>query len=457
MKASLPNKKLLGLLFAGVLMGALDIAVIGPALPAIKTEYGVGIREASWVFNIYLLMHLLSAPIMAKLSDTYGRRNIYIVDVILFAIGSLLIVFSPDYFTLLLGRAVQGFGAGGIFPVASAVIGDTYPKEKQGIALGLIGTVFGLAFILGPILGGFLLMYDWRWIFAINLPIAIAIIIFAFILLPSVGSSLSKKFDYWGLILITTILSSFSYGINSIDANHFYDSLFSLEVLPFLLISIVLVPAFWNVEVVAENPIINTMLFRRKQLVIAYIIGFGAGMCEAAAMYAPALAKLNFNVSDSKASFMLLPMVAAMFVSAPLSGFLIDKKGPRFTLIIGTGSSALALVVLTIFSDALWGFYTGGCMLGMGLAFLLGAPLRYIINSELGRDNRAVGQGVVTLSTSTGQILSAALIGGVIASFSTSFLGFQTALGLLVFVALAIFIAAFYLKSKDQMVADTTE
>ncbi|MBX3044461.1 MAG: MFS transporter [Candidatus Kapabacteria bacterium] len=450
MKSNLPNKKLLSLLFAGVLMGALDIAVIGPALPAIKFEYGIDIRQASWVFNIYLLMHLLSAPIMAKLSDTYGRRYIYIINVLLFAIGSILIVISPNYLTLLIGRGVQGFGAGGIFPVASAVIGDTFPKDKQGIALGLIGTVFGLAFILGPILGGFLLMYDWRWIFAINLPIAAVIIFFAFILVPKIASPGSRKFDFLGLLLLTIILSSFSLGINSIQADNFSQSIFSLDVLPFLLISIVLVPAFWNAEIRAENPIIDIMLFKKKQLLVAYIIGFGAGMCEAAAMYAPALAKLNFNVSDSDASFMLLPMVAAMFFSAPLSGFLIDKKGPRFTLLIGTSASTISLLLLTLFADSLAGFYAGGCLLGMGLAFLLGAPLRYIINNELERDHRAVGQGVVTLSTSTGQILSAALLGGVIASFGTSFAGFQTALGLLIFVGIAIVFAAFKLKKRGE-------
>ena len=208
-------------------MGALDIAVIGPALPAIKSEFSVSIREASWVFNIYLLLHLLSAPIMAKLSDTYGRRYVYITDVALFALGSLLIVFSPDYFTLLLGRAIQGFGAGCIFPVASAVIGDIYPMEKQGIAVCLIGTVFGLAFILGPIIGGLLLMYDWRWIFVINLPIAAFIILFSFKLIPKEANNLARKFDIAGLVLIIVILSAFSYSINSIDANNFSSSLFS--------------------------------------------------------------------------------------------------------------------------------------------------------------------------------------------------------------------------------------
>jgi predicted MFS family arabinose efflux permease len=141
-------------------------------------------------------------------------------------------------------------------------------------------------------------------------------------------------------------------------------------------------------------------------------------------------------------------MVAAMFLSAPLSGYLIDRMGPRFTLLIGTGVSALSMILLSLFAYSLVGFYVGGCFLGVGLAFLLGAPLRYIINNELERNHRAVGQSVVTLSTSTGQILSAALLGAVISSFGSSFTGFRTALALLIFVAIAIVIAAFQLKKK---------
>ena len=126
---------LLGVLFAGVLMGALDIAIVGPALPAIQEDFGVGGRGLSWVFNTYILVGLLSAPLMAKLSDRYGRRAIYLADVALFALGSLIVALAPSFAVLLGGRAVQALGAGGIFPVASAVIGDVFPPERRAPAL----------------------------------------------------------------------------------------------------------------------------------------------------------------------------------------------------------------------------------------------------------------------------------------------------------------------------------
>ena len=170
------NKKtnrILTVLFFGVLMGALDIAIVGPALPAIRAQFQVTERTLSWIFSIYVLFNLIGTPLMAKLSDLFGQRNIYVMDVALFALGSIIIAFSPSFWFVLVGRAIQGFGAGGIFPVASAVIGDTFPLEKRGSALGLIGAVFGIAFIIGPILGGVILsITSWKWLFLINIPIA---------------------------------------------------------------------------------------------------------------------------------------------------------------------------------------------------------------------------------------------------------------------------------------------
>ena len=155
--SQISQKPLMAVLFVGVLMGALDLAIIGPALPAIQSDFNLDNRDLSWLFTVYVLAQLIGTPLFAKASDKYGRRNVYLVCVAGFGLGSLLLVLASSYETLLLGRTVQGLGASGIFPVAAAVIGDTFPKEKQGSALGLIGAVFGLAFLLGPVLGGILL------------------------------------------------------------------------------------------------------------------------------------------------------------------------------------------------------------------------------------------------------------------------------------------------------------
>jgi MFS family permease len=133
-KIQTPEEKkrnsILGVLFVGVLMGALDIAIVGPALPAIKEAFTVNDRLLTWMVTIYVLFNLIGTMLMAKLSDIFGRRMVYVADVAIFAFGSLIVSLSPSFSVILIGRAIQGFGAGGIFPVASAVIGDTFPLKN---------------------------------------------------------------------------------------------------------------------------------------------------------------------------------------------------------------------------------------------------------------------------------------------------------------------------------------
>ncbi len=263
------RNRILLVLFFGVLMAALDIAIIGPALPTIQSAFGVSERSLTWVFSVYVLMNLVGTPLMAKLSDTYGRRNIYMLDIALFGIGSAVAMLSPSFGVLLVGRAIQGFGAGGIFPVASAVIGDTFPPEKRGGALGLIGAVFGLAFIIGPIIGGLLLLISWHWIFAINLPIAVILFVAAWRILPSTQLASQMPFDWPGMLVLAFLLGSLTFGLNQIDTANFVGSLLSWAVWPFLLLAVILVPVFWRLEQRAADPIIRTHLLATRQLRLA--------------------------------------------------------------------------------------------------------------------------------------------------------------------------------------------
>ncbi|BDZ68704.1 hypothetical protein GCM10025860_21520 [Methanobacterium ferruginis] len=124
-------------------MGSLDIGIVGPALPAIGTYFGVNERLLSWVFTIYILFFMIGTPLMAKLSDIYGRKTVYLVNILLFAAGSVITITSLSFDMVLLGRAIQGVGAGGLFPVANAFIGDIFPPEKRGGALGILSSVWG--------------------------------------------------------------------------------------------------------------------------------------------------------------------------------------------------------------------------------------------------------------------------------------------------------------------------
>lgn len=440
--------KLLILLFAGVLMGALDIAIIGPALPAIKDNLGISLKDSSWIFNIYLLCNLVAVPIFAKISDTYGRRDIYILSILLFAIGSLVIVLSDSFQVLLIGRAIQGIGAGGIFPVASAVIGDTFPLEKQGSALGMIGAVFGVAFIIGPIIGGIILLWDWHYIFAINLPIAAIIIYFALKLIPKTKARVAKKFDFIGLITLSIILIFTSLSFNSLKSEGLFESISNPSVYIPLIISIILIPIFIKIEKKSDNPIISPKLFSKKPLIVTYLIGVGAGFAESSAMFMPLFAQENFKLSHSNASFMLIPMVFAMLIGAPISGRLLDTKGPRFSVMLGISILFGGFLSFILYGFNIFGFYFAGILVGIGLAFLLGAPLRYMVNTNSDETYRASGQGVVTLTTSTGKILSTALLGAILNNAIFKFSNYQAGFSFLLVITILMLVAAYFLPER---------
>ncbi len=451
------NKKrnvILLVLFLGVLMGALDIAIVGPALPAIQKYFGVSNeRQMAWVFGIYVLFNLIGTPLMAKLSDSYGRRMIYVLDVSLFALGSLLLVLSGfvGFRGLLLGRAIQGLGASGIFPVASAVIGDTFPPAKQGSALGLIGAVFGLAFIVGPILGGVLLPVGWQWLFLVNIPLALVVIGLSLWLLPQTKRQAPLSFDWAGMAVLGLALASLAIGLNRIDTGAFWQSLISWSVGPFLLLAILGVVAGARLEQRAKNPILPPRLFAKKQLNLSYLLGIGAGMGEASLVFMPSLAVVSlFGVGESQASYLLMPVVVAMAFGSPLVGRLLDRFGSKWVILSGTGILTAGLALLSLASQSLAMFISSGALIGLGLSALLGAPLRYIMLNEAGQAEKSAAQGVVSLFTSVGQLVGSALIGAVIASGNGTAQGYQEGFLAMAGSSLVMFIISFALKSRQE-------
>ena len=451
------RNQILLVLFLGVLMGALDIAIVAPALPAIQSFFGVGDRVLAWTFTIYVLFNLISTPLMAKLSDIFGRRSIYILEVALFALGSVVVALSPQklFAVLLFGRALQGFGAGGIFPVASAVIGDTFPPEKRGGALGLIGAVFGLAFLVGPILGGIILTVTvWQWLFIINLPIALIIIIMGWRLLPVTHPESTRPFDWAGMLVLSVLLASLAYGLNQIDTQNFFSSLLSLNVWPFLLTGFILLFVFPRIEKKADDPILNLDLFESRQTVLASILSAGAGLGESGMVFIPALAvaALPTIINTHNASYLLMPVVLAMAVGSPLVGRLLDKFGSKVMVFAGTFLLAVGMLMLSTGSliSTLWGFIASAAVIGLGLSSLLGAPMRYIMLNEASVANRTSAQGMISLSTSVGQLASSALVGAVAASLGGGVKGYGTAYMVIGILAGIMVLLTLGLKNRQQ-------
>lgn len=452
------RNQVLTVLFFGVLMGALDIAIVGPALPAIQTEMGLDARAGSWIFSSYVLANLVGTPLMAKLSDRYGRRAIYVLDVVLFAAGSAVVMLAQGtglFWVLLAGRAIQGLGAGGIFPVASAVIGDTFPVERRGAALGLIGAVFGIAFILGPILGGLLLGLGWQWLFAINLPIAAVVAVMAWRLLPHEPGQPGARFDSAGMVALGVALAGLALGLGAFDTGNVLASLARPEVFGWLLVSIAAWVLLILIERRAENPVFPLALFGRRQLRLGFVLTAGAGLGEAAMVFLPLLAVAGLGVSTGTASWLLMPVVAAMSVGSPTVGRLLDKLGSRTVIAAGVAVMTAGVFLLGWAATSLWLFIVAGVLIGLGLSALLGAPIRYVTLNETTADERSAAQGLVTIFTSMGQLLGAAAVGAVAAS-APGVTGYANAFTMIGVVGLALLVASFWLKSRAQEQAGVT-
>ncbi len=448
------RNRILFVLFIGVLMGALDIAIVGPALPAIRQSFGVDDRSIAWVFTVYVLFDLISVPFMAKMSDLYGRRTIYMLDVALFAFGSLIVALSSSLPMMLVGRMLQGSGAGGVFPVASAVIGDTFPPEKRGSALGMIGMVFGVAFLVGPILAGIVLLAaSWHWLFIINLPIAAIVIVMASRVLPGQRPAQQRTFDLKGMAVLAVLLASLTFGVNQLDTAHLSTSLTSITVWPFLLLVLILIPVFLYIEVHVSHPILPLALARTRQVVIVGLVATGAGLGEAAIVFVPALVVAAFGTTTYQASFMLIPAVLAMGVGSPTAGRMLDRNGSRVVLLLGTILVAAGMIIVALFGTGIFFFYASAVLVGLGLGMLLGAPLRYVMLNEAPPSERASAQGVLTLYSSTGQLIGGAMVGAVAASLGSGVRGYSAAFLVVGLVMAALMVLTFGLKSRSDEIA----
>jgi len=447
------RNRILALLFAGVFMGSLDIGIIGPALPAIQNYFLVDTRAVSWIFAIYLLFFMIGTPVMAKMSDNYGRRKVYVLDVLLFAVGSVITVSSGSFSMMIVGRAVQGFGAGGIFPVASAFIGDTFPPEKRGSALGIIGSVWGVSGVLGPVLGAVLLKYGWQWLFIINIPIAAVIILASFIILPESRKDHVPAFDFKGTAVLSVLVASLAYGMNQINTSHFVSSFLSWDVLPFLIVAVALLPLLIQIERKAVDPVVQVSLLSNREVKLATSVAIGTGLCQSAIVFLPAFAVVALSFTTSQASLMVLPLVVALGVAAPIVGRFLDSYGYKAVMVAGSMVIMAGLLTLAAFAGSLYLFIAGGILVGVGLSTVLGSPLRYIMLAESPASQRAAGQAIINLNASAGQLVGGAFVGGVIASQAGTFAGYSSAYVLIAVVALGMFFLALGLKNRAAQIA----
>lgn len=442
MPSPVPRARLLGVLFLGTLLAALDIAIVGPALPALREAFDVDERAVAWVFTAFVLANLAGLPVMAALADRLGRRRVYLADIGLFAAGALVVTAAPSFGVLLGGRVLQGLGASGIFPVASAVVGDTFAPEARGRAVGILGAVFGVAFLVGPALGGIVLaVASWRWLFALLLPFAALVLVLSARSVPETRAASPRPLDTPGVVLLTGFLVALAVGLSGLDAEADALRLGAPAVWGPLVVAVALAVALGVAERRAAFPLVRPGLVAKRHVRIACALAVGAGLVEATFVFLSAYAVEAFDVSTAQGSYLLLPLVLGVALGSPGAGRLLDRIGTRPVVTAGCLLVAVGLGVVAS-GPSLAGHVAGTVAIGLGLAGLLGSSISYILLVEAEPDERALAQGLATLALSVGQLLGAAVVGALAASAPTTAGGYRLTFGAFAVVALALAVVA---------------
>jgi MFS family permease len=443
-RSTLPLLLTLGL---GVFAGALDLGVLSPALPALGIAFGVGARDLPWIFTLYLLANVVSIPIMTKLADRNGRRPIYIACVSIFAAGSVLAIAAPSWPVFLTARAIQAFGAGGIFPVATAAIADRIPQERRGAALGLVAATWGVAAIVGPLVGGLLTHFlSWHWIFAANIPLSIVVIALARTTLPTTIANVRGPLDVPGILFLSFGLLCIMLGLTQYNVLGTTNNWPARE---WLLGGIASLVAFAFAERRAAQPVIPPHFFADSQLVVVYGLEVLIGILEGSLFFIPAALVAAQHLSYAAAGA-VAAIGAFMFVAViPGAGRALDAAGSRIVLAAGSVLTAAGLIIFAFGFGDIWTAIGSMVVAGTGFGALLGAPTRYIVTNRAGSAQRSAAVGLLSVCLIVGQILGGSLAGAVIGSHG-GVAGFHAAYLWFAGVAVVAVIVTFALHSKDR-------
>lgn len=403
---------ILAALMCTIMLAAMDATIVSTAIPEIVTDLG-GFSLFSWVFSIYLLAQTVTIPVYGKLADLYGRKPVLIIGTMVFLTGSAASAASWNMTSLILFRGLQGLGAGSIMATVNTLAGDIYSVQERAKIQGWLSSVWGMAAIVGPSLGGALVEYaSWRWIFLINLPIGIAAIALLATFLKERVEKHPHHIDLPGAALILVTGATLIFTLMRLGQDW---TLFSLRSIGMLFCIIFLIVLFIRVEKRSPEPIMPRWVWRNKILVGANVavIGLGAIMLGPN-MYLPVFSQSVLGLGAIAAGLILASMSLGWPVASSLSGKLYLRIGFRNTAIIGTVLIILSSVVFLLlpFDMPIWLLVTDQVLLGAGLG-LLSTPTLVGIQSIVTWGQRGVVTGTNLFSRYLGQSIGAAILGGI--------------------------------------------
>jgi EmrB/QacA subfamily drug resistance transporter len=360
--------EILGAVLLGMFLGALDQTIVGPVLPRIVGDLQ-GADYYVWVVTAYLLTSTVTVPIYGKLSDLYGRRPLLLLGIVIFLVGSALSGLSQTMWQLILFRGLQGLGAGALFPISLAIIGDLFTPAERGKYQGLFGAVFGVAFLLGPGLGGFLTdSLSWHFVFYVNIPIGIVALAVIARLLPTVKAEGARNtIDYVGVVTIIVGLVPILIALTIAEDGNWGNP----WVWGLIAIGVVGLVTFVFAESRAAEPIVPLHLFRNRtfsaSMVAIFLATFGFG---AAIIFLPLYYQVVQGASATESGYKLLPFLVGLIFASIVSGQIVARTG-RYKLVLLVGMAflgvGLALMTQLRFETSDYALWTWMLVAGLGV------------------------------------------------------------------------------------------
>ncbi|MEH0938353.1 MDR family MFS transporter [Micromonospora psammae] len=403
-------------LMTGMLLAALDQTIVGTALPTIVGELG-GINHYSWVVTAYLLASTASTPLYGKMADLYGRRPVFLFSIGTFLLGSLLAGLSQDMTQLIVTRGIQGVGAGGLLTLAFTIISDVVSPRDRGRYQGIFGAVFGVSSVAGPLVGGYFAETNWRWIFYINVPLAILAIVVCYHVLRLIPFTRREHaIDWLGAALlvagVSCLLLALSWGGTEYDWG-------SAVIVGLFVAGGLLGVAFVLQEARVAEPILPLRLFRSATFALANSAGFVLGLVMfGSIIFIPLYLQIVKGASPTRSGLLMLPMMAGIIVTSVLTGRAMSRIG-RYKWFPVAGSVVL-LVGTLLFTrleveTSLWVAFGFMVVIGVGLGLCMQSLILGVQNAVDVRDLGA-GTSSATFFRSLGGSFGVAILGAVLSS-----------------------------------------
>lgn len=414
------QKKIVTALLIATFLAAIEVTVISTAMPSITRDLG-GMDMISWVFAAYLLTYAVMTPIFGKLADLFGRKRIFIVGVSIFLFGSAMCGFSQSMEQLIFFRGVQGIGAGALTPMTFTIVGDVFKYEQRAKAQAVIGSVWGVAGIFGPLVGGFFVdFFSWHWIFFINIPFGIVAM---YLLGRNLQENIEKKkrtIDYLGALTFIIGAGALLYALLSGGtAIQWTDPLMAI----LLGIAVLFIGLFIRIQLRFSEPMVPLHLLKNKHLLTANLASLMLGMILIGlTAYLPLWVQGVLGLAAIYSGLTLIPMSLGWPLAAFWSSKLLTQFGAKPVCIAGTGLIALSSLALTFISQTTpnWMLIVIMFFNGMGFGFAM-TMFTVIVQSSVGWQNRGAASSSNAFLRTLGQTLGITILGAVLNQYIAGF------------------------------------